>query len=179
MDADKAKLLESASSAYKEEFKTLTDIRSTIDTKAQGVITTSGIFLAGVFAFLRQLVAPVDSTVNALIIASAILLTASVLASLFVLWARSFHLPPRGETVHGMVTDILDATAPPAGHTPPVPPIPEDVCLYFYYDNFDIWKSANSSLKAVNERKAIFLFVSQLCLGLAVLASIFLLFVRF
>jgi hypothetical protein len=47
-------LLRDALDAYQKEYRELIDKWRNLEGKAQGVVTVSGIFLAGMFAFIRN-----------------------------------------------------------------------------------------------------------------------------
>lgn len=93
--------------AYCAEHERLIDNWKGLETKAQGAVTIAGIFIAGVFAFIRDLKSlNMDGARRGLLMAAVTLLVFSVILSILVLSLRTVLVPPTGVEVNRMVTDV-------------------------------------------------------------------------
>lgn len=135
---------------YREEYKELSDIWRSLDTKAQGTITMSGAFIALAFGFLR------DSNFHGiqllLLIFSLVFLILCVLFSVISLLVRSVVSPPYGSVNDRAAVDILRDV-----ETEDTDPL----CLL--YDNeIHTWRDCIADTTLANQRKSQFLKISQI-----------------
>ena len=157
-DNQKAQLLQDTLNSYKEDHRELSEIWRNLDSKSQGVITVNGIFLAGMFAFIRGLSQSATCNEKWLLTISAALLILSVVLALVALWVRSVPGAPLGESLQTLVDDILAAED-----------VPEPEKLNdFMRDHARMWKSTNIEIQKTNELKALFLMWSQGILMLSI-----------
>ena len=150
-----------ASTHYKDEHKLLVDTWNSIDGKAQGVIAISGIFLAGILAFIRTLTENTSCCELLFITIAIIFLTLSVISSLAALWGRKTLLPMQGEVVDEMVKDLFVAKVNES----------EEAIINFHNEILEMQKEANKSINNHIFNKSLCLFFAQILLTLAVLSS--------
>jgi hypothetical protein len=155
-----AKLLEQALGASKQEHEELSDQFNALDSKAQGAMTTAGIFIAGMLGFINTLTDTATMAQRVLLTAAAVLLAFCVTAALMVVAVREVTAPPGG-TLLKLVDDLLrtDIAAEP------------DRLRNFARDHIRMWGAANQSIRAVNASKAQRLIVAQWFLLIAVVCA--------
>lgn len=154
----KEQLLRDALDSYKEEYSELSEIWRNLDGKAQGAIAVSGIFLAGMLAFVRALLQSASSAEKWLLTVSAIFLVLSIIFALIVLWVRTVPKAPLGESLEILINDLLsmeDGTEPERLHN-------------FSRDHARMWKITNIEIQKVNEKKAFYLVWAQGMLIMAI-----------
>lgn len=142
---------------YREEYKELSDIWRSLDTKAQGTVTMSGAFIALAFGFLR------DSNFHGiqllLLIFSLVFLILCVLFSVISLLVRSIISPPYGSVNDRAAVDIL-RDVEVEGTDP--------LCLL--YDNeIHTWRDCITAISVANQRKSLFLKISQILFAITLL----------
>lgn len=95
--AENIKILERGFVAFADECKEQSDIWRTLDTKAQGMIGASGLFLAATYAFSREpSILPIT---KAILVITLISLVWAILAALGVLRAAEFEIPDAAEAI--------------------------------------------------------------------------------
>lgn len=159
----KEKLLRDALDSYKEEYSELSETWRNLDGKAQGVIAVSGIFLAGMLAFVRALLQSASCTEKWLLTVSAVFLVLNIIFALLVLWVRTVPKAPLGESLETLINDLLnmeDGTEPERLHN-------------FSRDHARMWKTTNLEVQKVNEKKARHLVCAQGMLILAIGCVVF------
>jgi hypothetical protein len=156
-------LLSEVLSGYRDEYKELADIWKQLDSKAQGVITVCGVFLAGVFAFARGITDPAETWQKILLTAATILLVLSVIVALRALRVREVELPPYGDEHHSLLTDLLRDGAPIDGETADA----------YLRDQIRMWAKCNKSVYDANGTKADWTQTAQnILVGAIVCASL-------
>lgn len=99
---------QTALNAYKADYDRLIDSRKAIESKAQTTITVAGIFIAAVFAFIRELNSLNLSLIGKIILIIAVLLlTISVFCSIFVLLKRVTLQPLTGGQVYNTAAELI------------------------------------------------------------------------
>jgi hypothetical protein len=146
--------------SYKDEYKELAEVWRGLETKAQGNIAIAGIFIAGVFVFLRE-INPHTLWVEKLILGIAVILfVISVFFSIFVLQVRQVPLPPMGSFADHMFVDLLrfndDELRQRIG--------------FFINDQAKAWKEVKQGILTTNETKAANLWLGQQFLLFAIAA---------
>jgi hypothetical protein len=144
--------------AYRQENGHLNATWGSLETKSQGTAAVAGIFLAAVFAFVRDLTAgaPPSPVTWGLLLATG-LLVLSVVGCLRALWRREVLRPPLGDETRALVADLLEAEE----HVEQLP--------RFYIQWSRQWATVNDRIHTANESKAYWLLCSQLCLLIAIL----------
>lgn len=151
-------LIRDALDGYKEEYRELSETWRSHDAKAQGTIAISGIFLAGMLAFVRTLTQTAAHTEKCLLTATAVLLTLSIICCLLVLWIRNVTSAPLGESLAALVKDLLrgeDGIAP-------------EGLLNYCHDQAEMWNRTNQDVEIVNKKKVRHLINAQVLLLLAI-----------
>jgi hypothetical protein len=144
-------------SALTEQYKEASETWKALETKAQGAITVAGIFLAAVFAFVRE-AGSIDLLPRVLLGVTALLLVASVAIALLSLEIRPVVPPPLGDFVDPGVTDLVKL---------PNDKLTEEVLATFMVERATKWKEANKSVATENATKARQVWWSQILLGSA------------
>jgi hypothetical protein len=153
-------LLKTALDAYRDEYEKLAEIWRSIEVKAQGNIAIAGIFIAGAFAFVRDIIRPSPNCQKHIFVVALGLLVASVIFSLLALRTRSMLRPPGGEIVSKLVGDLLPLISEKDF---------EDRMPAFIENQIKGWKQSVEGVRKANEDKASHLWVAQLSLLAAIL----------
>lgn len=143
-DDPNERLLRDALDSYKDEYSELSETWRSLDGKAQGAIAASGIFLAGMLAFVRDLLRTASCAEKCLLTTSAIFLSFSIVFALLVLWVRTVPMAPLGESLESLINDLLGAED---GTTP-------ERLSNFARDHAKMWKTTNVEVQRVIEKKA-------------------------
>ena len=151
-------LVRDALDAYKEEYRELSDTWRNLDTKAQGTITVSGLFLAAMLAFVRALSSTTTPTEKWLLTITAALLTCGIIFALLVLRIRSVSGAPIGEHLAKLIDDLLAAEDGTSAER----------LLDYCRDQSQMWNSTNREIEEVNKLKAGYLIRAQLILVAAI-----------
>lgn len=157
------RLVRDALGAYKEEHSELSEIWHNLDGKAQGTIAVSGIFLAGMLAFVRALSERVILIEKLLFTATVGLLSLSIIFALLVLLVRSVSSAPLGESLDELTDDLLRAEDGTS----------TERLLDFSRDYARMWKTTNREVEKVNEKKAGHLIKAQILLVVAIGCAVF------
>lgn len=155
------RLVVDALTAHKGQYKELAEIWRDLDSKAQGTIAVSGVFLAGALAFIRALTAAATTAEKLVLTATAGFLALSIVFALIVLWVRSVRAAPLGGSLDGLVQDLIaadDGTSPQR-------------LLNYYRDQAGMWQVTNRDVEKVNTRKARFLLAGQITLVMAIICA--------
>jgi hypothetical protein len=151
-------MLASVVEACQFEYKDLQDSWRLLETKGQALTSVSGVFIAGAFAFARDLAAgPAPGTKFFLILAVGTLLlsTAYGVAALFV---RAVRSPMSAGGTSKLVDDLLRISTPQD--------FGDRYCNYLR-DQARAWEVALESFRAANKTKARFLAAGQTTLLVA------------
>jgi hypothetical protein len=157
----KNELLRDAIEGYQKEYQELFEVWKNLEGKAQGIITVSGIFLAAMFAFIRNLSGPVKYYEQCLLTISVILLVLSVVSALCAQRLRDVYQAPYGKQLGKVVEDLLNLNE-----------ISSDIFSRYLVEQNNSWKEVNSNTRYANKKKANSLLVSQLLLVLSILCFV-------
>lgn len=146
--------------SYREEYKEISDVWRTLETKAQGNIAVAGIFIAGAFAFIGKINQQTYWLEKGLLSAALLFLVGSVIASVLVLRVRQLYFPPLGGFIDQMFIDHLK--------------VKDDEELLerlplFINDQAKAWRSVKSNIEEQNRQKATYLTLAQWSLLIAIL----------
>jgi hypothetical protein len=95
--SENVKILERGFDAFLDGYREGAEIWKTLETKAQGLITTAGLFLAAAFAFSRE--PSVLTFTKVILLVTLICLLWAIMAALSVLRTAEFQLPDAGDAV--------------------------------------------------------------------------------
>lgn len=163
----KESLCQAALDAYHDEYEKLTDIWKGLETKAQGVVTIAGIFIAGAFAFIRDLTTlHLNQNDKRLLGVAIFCLVLSVILSILVLTLRKVEPPPTGGEVSQAVRDILRLKPGEiaAQHDEILP----ELNLDFINEQTIMWRRAMESASKVIKWKVKSLWAAQWLLVVAI-----------
>jgi hypothetical protein len=168
----KETLLKLVIESYRDGYKELADAWRNLETKAQGNIAISGIFIGGVFAYIQKVDPQLQQNEKVLLGLAAFFLVVSVIFSVISLKVRTVPAPPLGGFVDKLVTDLLECAEDDGDLITRIPAL----C----YDQISGWRDVEINviesirLKARNLKGAqIFLTVAILTVGLLTLLKIF------
>ena len=142
----------------RDEYKDRSDIWRGLETKAQGNIAIAGIFIAGVFAFLRDVSGSADLVERALLGLTVITLVGSVVLSVRALRVQDAPPPPMAAAIQP-IWEHLDM----ANHDL------RNRLWTFLRDYSDLWCSANAEMKRLIGLKASHVSKAQALMVIAVL----------
>lgn len=94
--------------SYRDGYKELADAWRNLETKAQGNIAISGIFIGAVFAYTQKTNPSFQQNEQILLGVAAFLLVVSVIFSIIALKIRTVPVPPLGGFVDKLVIDLLE-----------------------------------------------------------------------
>ena len=149
-----------------KDYERRKDVSKTLEGKAQSNITVAGIFIAAIFAFIRDVNAlnlnPVGKCV---LVAAIVLLIASVLCSVCVFILTITRQPLTGAQLHNTVTDLVSrATAAD---------IEKNLSVFkitFVSMQIEGWVKSVDSIARANNWKTFFLISAHVFLLFAMLA---------
>jgi len=153
-------LLKTALDAYRDEYEKMAEIWRGLEGKAQGNIAIAGIFIAGAFAFVRDIIRASPNYQKYIFVVALVLLVFSVFYSLLALRTRSVQSPPGGEIASQLVGDLLPRINDKDF---------EDRMPAFIRDQIEGWKPCVEEVRKANEDKAAYLWVAQRALIAAIL----------
>jgi hypothetical protein len=104
----KETLLKLVIESYRDGYKELADAWRNLETKAQGNIAISGIFIGGVFAYIQKVDPQLQQNEKVLLGLAAFFLVVSVIFSVISLKIRTVPAPPLGGFVDKLVTDLIE-----------------------------------------------------------------------
>jgi hypothetical protein len=145
--------------AYSNEYKELADTWRNLETKAQSAITIAGIFIAGAFAYVRDIRPETHKSEKVLLGVCVCFLIASVVLSILALRLRKIAAPLMGENLDKLVDDLLQ--------------ISEDKEFLdrlpnYYNDQIALWQQVKKETHDANQSKARFLWWAHITLVLAI-----------
>lgn len=152
------RILESTLRGFAEEYSELSENWRSLDSKAQGAITVSGLFLAGLLAFARTLIESSSYLEKSALTAAILLLIISVIFSLNVLRVRTVESPPIGKTLRSLVDELLSDEDD----------LDVEARCNFLRDHSEMWKTTNAAVQRVNDSKASSLYRGQVFLIVAI-----------
>lgn len=164
----KKELLCDALDSYKKEYRELVETWQNLDGKAQGVISVSGIFVAGMLAFIRALLQSVAFLEQCLLTVSACLLVFSIILALSVQRLRAVSKSPQGELFESLVNDLVEFDDDQRSQ----------LISGYLRDQIKLWREVNCDVHDVNENKAKKLLWAQVLLVLAILCVVLYTLVR-
>ena len=146
------KLKESTLASYSRDWEKLSSTFRDLDTKAQGTITSAGLFLAAALAFIDKTGYANDHLSSTLLLLLPVALIGSIVMAVLCLRVRKLPAPPSGSLEAQMVHDIdLHEQGK----------ISEDRHIRFQNDLLRIWNTAVSNHREINQEKAEFLWSAQ------------------
>lgn len=151
---------------YQDEYKDLAAIFQNIDAKAQGMVTTGGIFLAGTFAFLNAASFRVEDSAKPFFMLALLLLISSVVLAVFAIHVRETVGPPSGDQVREIVGHLFRLSDEEI----------ESKLSQYYGERAGAWAECLRHLKKVIKSKANLVWLSQLALllGIVMVAAVIL-----
>jgi hypothetical protein len=153
-------LLKTVLDAYRDEYEKMVGSWRGLEGKAQGNIAIAGIFIAGAFAFVRDIIRTSPNYQKHIFVVVLVLLVVSVINSLLALRIRSVPGPPGGEMLSKLVGDLLPLISEKDF---------EDRMQAFIGDQIKGWKQCVEKVREANGDKAVYLWVAQLALLAAIL----------
>lgn len=157
------RLYETALAIYKEHYKDLMDRWRSIETKAQSSIATTGILIAGLLAFIRDLEAGSSDAERVLLTLLLFASIATMLLGVVALRVRSVSEPPFVVSVEPLIMDFVDDSGLRPEHW-------RDIVR----EQLKVWKQTNADLRRASEEKARMVAFAQAALaGAAIIAVIF------
>jgi len=142
---DRDDLLRLALDTQRDQYGELSDTWRNIDTKAQGAGAIAGVFLAALFAWIRDLPATFTAGQRWLLVGGIVLPVLSAVFALLALRIRTVSAPPLGDETQEMVDDLLNPAK--------IQELPERL-PGFAYDQIRAWRATNSDMHRQNLRKA-------------------------
>lgn len=171
----KEALQTAAVEAYRDEYGRFIDIWKGLDTKAQGAVTIAGIFIAAVFAFIRDIKNLNLGDKGRWVLAAAIAcLVSSVVLSILALTLRKVAAPPAAEDIDQMVRDILRPEPGEAGQ--PSEDSLKAMSLTFINEQIRLWREVMGEANDTIKLKYKFLLAAQWLLVGAVFLVVWLTF---
>ena len=152
------RLIREGLNAYQEEYRELSETWRNLDAKAQGTIAISGIFLAGILAFVRALSTAATSIERLFLAAATALLTLCIVLSLLVLRIRTISGTPAGKSLEILINDLLQVED---GTT-------SERLLNYCRDQMQMWSTTNHDIEKANQEKADLLIKAQVILVIAI-----------
>ena len=156
-----AELLQQAVDSCRQEYQDLSTQWANLDAKAQSAITVSGVFLAAILAFIRELTTSASDLERILLSATLVLLIVSIVFALLVVRLRPIVGAPCGAPLAEMIDDLValdDGTNP-------------ERLRNFARDHARLWRKANESASEAVARKALNLQFAQWVLFGAILCA--------
>jgi hypothetical protein len=155
------RLYEAALQIRKEHYRDLMERWRSIETKAQGTIATTGILIAGILAFIRELELDASTIERGLL---ALLLVVSVVAlilSVAALRVRNVSDAPFAVSVDRLVPDVIRESN-----------LNEEDWRDVMGEQAKLWGDTTSKLHQANESKARRVAHGQVSLTLAVILAV-------
>lgn len=150
-------LLKSSLDACRDYYKDLSTQWSSLDTKAQGAGTVAGIFLAGIFAFVRDISVGSPYLERLAISVAVALLVASIVCAIWAVMVREAD----EVSSHQFSEAVEELYALEDGAS-------DERIRDFYRDQIGVWEEAVTDVKRVVDKKALLLKVAQGLLLVAV-----------
>lgn len=164
----KKTLWEDVLKSYEKEYLELINVWNEIDKKSQIIISVCGIFIAAVFAFVRQITAGSLLLEKILIVILLLGIIITIGFCLRVLRIIYLPKPPYGDIINDLVSDLSN--------------LEEDELkerdINYTRDKISMWKEVNSSISEKLENKTTNLATAQLFLVFSII-NMFLITVYF
>lgn len=165
-------LLREVLASYQQRYTEISEIWRDLDRKAQGTTAIAGIFIAVIFAFIRQIAVKLTPTESQLLLLSVLFLAVCVFFCLLALRITSVTSSPSGQTIEAMVEDLLALKIEGTDE------FRQRVRL-FIRDQVLLWREASDSANDAVEKKGrsvflaqVFLFASVLLVGVMTISLI-------
>jgi hypothetical protein len=155
------RLHEAALAIRKEHYRDLMERWRSLETKAQGTIATTGILIAGILAFIRELEVNASDLERGLL---ATMLTASIVAlvlGVLALWIRNVSEAPFGVSVDRLIPNHIDDFS----HS-------DEAWRNVVREQVTAWGVTITSLHRANQAKAWLVMFGQAALALAALLAV-------
>jgi len=154
--------LTSVVNGYREEYAELSETWRHIDGKAQVTASISGVFLAAIFAFIRDIKSVIPSELMRIGMQfTIIILMLSVVFAVLALWIRNVSTAPLGQPLDEITKDFLS-----------VPEKERELRVYdFMRDQIEPWPEINQEIHKKNISKARFVISSQVSLLVAIIIT--------
>lgn len=149
--------------SYALEYKGLHEIWRSLDSKAQGTVAVAGIFIGGVFNYIRDIKAtnPLTPQYEKNFLAFSVLcLVICVLLSVWALRVREVKEPPIGKDLDQKIKDLLQNEAESDF---------DDHLKLFPVNRFQEWSVAHDDINKLNKSKATCLWWAHVSLMIAIL----------
>ncbi len=157
----RGELFKAVLDAYRVEYAELYQTWRSIDTKAQGNVAIAGIFLAGLFAFVKDIVLATLWWQKTLLVVSGCALSFSVLLAVLVLKVRTRRSPQVAHYIETLARDLADLSDE------------SDIrsrLPAFASDQIEGWRNSVSEMDRLVTEKANKLYWAQVLLGLGVVS---------
>ena len=155
-------LLHDLLQTFIDEYREISEVWRDLDKKANNTATISGIFIAGILAFIRGITIEVDMLEEQILLTvTIVLLAASIVFSLLCIFVRKASSAPSGNGLASMIRTLLK----------PNTSIKQDELMCYYNDSSKMWEKANKDIKDKNHKKANSLFYAQVLLLLAIASA--------
>ncbi len=145
--------------SYGQEYESLVKISAGIETKSQGNVAIAGIFVAGMFVFVKDLKPKMTCYETAFLTAAICLLLGSIVLSMLSLRVRKNPAPPSGDAMDTLVSPLLQLTSGAEL---------KERFPFLIKDQVRLWQNVVTRAVANIRTKARFLLSAQICLGLAI-----------
>ena len=155
----KREILQAVVQAYRDEYSEVLSKWRDLEGKAQGTVAIAGLFLAGVFAFIRQISAETQWIEQVLLCVAVLLLGLTVWYAVRVLTIRKVATPPPPKDYEDAARALVEIEEPAEL---------DGRYVNLAYDLAKAWSETNASVGSANEGKAKSLFVAQQCLRAAI-----------
>jgi hypothetical protein len=152
-------LFKSVLDAYRVEYGELYQTWRSIDTKAQGNVAIAGIFLAGLFVYVKDIDPAGLWWQKTVLVVSGCALVFSVLIAVLVLQVRIRWSPQVGKNIEKLAHDLLDLSdESDMGNRLPA----------FQSDQVEGWKNSVDKIREIVTGKANKLYCAQVLLAVGV-----------
>lgn len=159
-------LLEQVLEAYQTEYSELIQNGRNLETKAQGTTAIAGIFLGGLFGFLRD--PQCHRLLATLFWTAASTLGCAIVFAALVLLVRTRKIIFLGDTVNQFARDLLPLDQPTLSAR--LPAFPGDVA--------SVWRQRVNETRSTVAKRGDLLWIAQLLLMLGIILSIAAVFVK-
>ena len=148
--------------SYREEYKELSDVWKSLETKAQGTVTIAGIFIAAAFTFAKDLTSGRLDHYGKLFLGGAIIfLIPTIILSVLVLRRRTIKWIPAGTDVESWADAIANV---------PDEELAENA-RRFIDEYSGVWKQTVESTREATDKKEALLYAAQVLLLFAIGAA--------
>lgn len=132
-----------------------------IETKANGLVTVSGIFVAGAFAFVREMKSGMDGCEYVvLLVLTFLLLIGAIVCALRALHVRDVEVTPSGGLIQGLVDMLREDEA-----------LTREDMIALTEEQAKQWARVGDAVKKVNEIKAGWLRAGQWLMTVAAVSA--------